>query len=526
MAMFPLSDKRIGMTSSELLRLPVMLLHHRFIQTAKINGSKLAIVDGMTGKRLTFKQTLIAALMLSKKIKSFQDKYVGILLPNTAGCTLSVLACQFAGKTPVMINYSTGAERNVEFARNKCQFDLVITSRKILEKVGCPEMDNMLYLEDVLLEFGTVDKIKAALVAALPTSMVISRVAGGELDDTTAIMFTSGSEKEPRGVELTHRSVGSNISAVCEFINLKNTEVISAILPVFHVFGFNTGLWLPLVHGVKVVTYPSPLEAKKIVGLVKKEEITILVGTPFFLSSYARVAMQDDFKSLNIAMSGADKTPESLFNMYQAKFGLEILEGYGATETSPIISANPPGGIRRGSIGKPINGVKVKIADVNTGKTLPQGGEGVIMAKGDLIMKGYFNDPEQTSEKIKDGWYDTGDMGVFDEDGYLWHKGRLKRFVKIGGEMVSLVHVESEIEKQLSEGIECCVVDHPDEKKGSNIVVVTNEEIDASELKKKLGKSLPSIAIPRKFLVLAELPKMGSGKVDFRKTTELSLELA
>jgi len=502
-----------------------MLLHHQFIKTAKANGSKLAIVDGLTGKHLSYKESLIGSLIFAEKFSQFSDRYIGIMLPNTAGCILSVVASVFCGKIPVMINYSTGAERNIDFARKKCQFSTLITSRKLLEKIACPEMEGMIFLEDLMATISSGNKITAAIKALLPYGALKRFVSDGKEDDTVVIMFTSGSEKQPKGVELSHLSIGSNISSVCRFIGLTDKESITGILPAFHVFGFTTGLWLPLVSGIRVVTFGSPLEAKKIVALVKKEKVTVVVGTPFFLMNYARVASTEDFAGLHYVMSGADKTPDSLFNLYKSKYGLDIIEGYGATETSPIISANPPDAIKRGSIGLPIGGVEVKIVDVNTGEKLGPNQEGKILVKGELLMKGYFNDKQETDAKIEDGWYETGDMGVFDDDGYLWHKGRLKRFVKIGGEMVSLVQVESEIEKLLPEGVECCVVDHPNEKRGATIVAITNDEVDEHEMKQRLKQVLPAIAIPKHFIVMEEMPKMGSGKIDFRKTTELSLGL-
>lgn len=198
-----------------------------------------------------------------------------------------------------------------------------------------------------------------------------------------------------------------------------------------------------------------------------------------------------------------------------------MYEGYGTTETSPVISVNLPGASKPGSVGRPLPGVHVKITDINTGKELHANQEGKVLVKGELVMKGYLGDVEETALRIEDGWYETGDMGVLDEDGYLWHRGRLKRFVKIGGEMVSLVMVEDELQQILPEDVECCVVEIPDARRGASIAVALNHEVDRKIVLDKLARRLPALALPRHFFVFEELPKMGSGKVDFRRTAEL-----
>ncbi|MDH5547206.1 MAG: AMP-binding protein [Gammaproteobacteria bacterium] len=498
-----------------------MILHHQFIKTAKNQGSKLAFIDKTTGRDLTYSQALIASLILSRFVRNFDEKYIGIMLPTSAGCYLSVLATQYAGKIPVMINYSTGAEQNVEYAREKCGFNTVITSRTVLSKVGCPEMPGMIFVEDLLKRISTTDKIGAALRSKLPTSVIIASTANPSPDDTAVILFTSGSEKAPKGVELSHRNITANLDGIVHVTKLTSDDIMMSILPFFHVFGFTTNLWLPVYLGMTAVTYANPLDAKTIAGIIKEQKPTIMIGTPFFLMSYERFAKPGDFSSLRLVVAGADKMPEWLFDSFQRNHNIQVIEGYGATETSPVISVNPPGESKRGSIGRPLYNVEVKITDLDTGETLPPGKEGKILARGDNIMKGYFGDVEETSLKIENGWYETGDMGLLDDEGYLWHKGRLKRFVKIGGEMVSLVHVESVIEELLPEGVECCVVEIPDARKGAVIAVATNAEIDVTPIKKQASEKLPPIALPKHYVVLEEMPKMGSGKIDFRTTTQL-----
>ncbi len=251
-----------------------------------------------------------------------------------------------------------------------------------------------------------------------------------------------------------------------------------------------------------------------------------MVGTPTFYHGYLHKSEAGDFASVNIAISGADKLPKQIRDEYLHKHNLELYEGYGATETSPVISTNYHGNNKVGTVGKPLPGTKVKIVDRVTGKEVQAGQEGKILVKGDLVTSGYYNDYEETSLRIRDGWYDTGDMGVIDKDGYVTHRGRLRRFVKIGGEMVSLTKVESVLETILPAETLCCVVEVPNLKKGAEIVAaVTTKEIEAKQIHKYMKKELPSLMVPREYYVLDELPLMPSGKVNFRKVEEIIREM-
>lgn len=499
-----------------------MLLHQEFIRTAKKNGKKLAIIDRAREKRLSFSRTLIAALMLTEKIKSYKkDGFIGIMVPNSAGSMLAVLGTVMAGKVPVMINYSTGAAKNCEYAQKKCGFKTILTSRALCEKIGCRLVPGMVFLEDIMDQISTKDKLRAAVKSKMPTKVLLKMVHQGEPDDNAVILFTSGSEKDPKAVQLTHRNLGSNIKDIFIVLDLKDEDIILSNLPYFHVFGHNVTCWLPLMRGLTAVTYPNPLDYQKVVDIVREEEITIMVGTPIFFMGYLRKSKPGDFESIRIAVTGADKTPDALREGYLKKHNLTVYEGYGCTETSPVVSLNMGENNRPGSIGKVFPSVQVKITDINSGETLPPGKEGKILVKGDLVMKGYFDDLEETSLRIKDGWYDTGDMGMFDEDGYLWHKGRLKRFVKIGGEMVSMVRVESVLVELLPEDVDCCVVEVPDFLKGAKIVATVTQQVDEKKILKEMAEKLSPIEMPKQFFVIEDLPKMGSGKVDFRSVTEL-----
>ncbi len=497
-----------------------MMLHNKFIEIAKKFGPKLAIIDRTTNKRVTYSKALIAALILSKKFKAYKEGFIGVMIPTSAGSILSILGIVMAGKVPVMVNYSTGAAENSEYAQRKCGFKTIITSRALLEKIGCRLVPGMVFIEDIMEKVSIKDKLAAALRSKMPAGLLSKTVYKGSLDDDAVILFTSGSEKDPKAVELTHRSLWSNIEGSLRRLKVDESDIMLAILPLFHVFGHNTNLWLPFFVGMTIVTYANPLDYKTVPTIVREEGATIMIATPVFFMGYLRQSQEGDLATVRLAVAGADKVPEALRKGYREKHNIEVLEGYGATETSPVISVNVPDENRPGSIGKPLNNLQVKVADINSGEEVPRGQEGKILVKGDLVMKGYFDDIEETSLRIKDGWYDTGDMGMLDEDGYLWHRGRLKRFVKIGGEMVSLVKVEVELNALIPDDVDLCVVEVPDSMKGAKIVAAVTKPIEEKKVLKKLKEKLPPIAMPRQFVVVEELPKMGSGKIDFRTATE------
>lgn len=498
-----------------------MLLHQEFIRVAKKNGKKFAIIDRGRESRVTYSKSLIASLILANKFKGYKDGYIGVMIPNSAGVMLTVMGLMFAGKVPAMINYSTGAAENAEYAQNKCGFKTIITSRALLEKIGCRLVPGMVFIEDVMASLTVKDKLQAALKSKFPVKVLLRSVHRGNEEDNIVILFTSGSEKDPKAVQLTHKNLWANVGDIFDKLDLNDEDSMLGNLPLFHVFGFNTNFWLPLLRGLPVVTYPNPLEYRKIVQIIKEEKVTLMLGTPVFFNGYLRQSEPGELASVRIAVAGADKCPDMLREGYKKKHDIKLLEGYGCTETSPVISVNIPNENKAGSTGRPLPTVKVKITDIETGEELPRGEEGKLLTKGDHVMKGYFDDLEETSLRIKDGWYDTGDVGMIDEDGYVWHKGRLKRFVKIGGEMVSLVKVESVLTELLPPEVDCCVVEVPDFLKGANIVATVTDKVDEKKILSKMSDRLPNIALPKQFLIIDELPKMGSGKVNFRKATEI-----
>jgi len=503
-----------------------MLLHQQFVRVAKKHPQKMAIRDKTTRRDVTYNRALIGALILAKKFSKYDPGYIGIMIPTSAGCALASVGALMSGRVPVMINYSTGAERNARYARQKCNFNTIITSKALLEKINCPVIEGMVFIEEIMESVTTADKLVAALRTRLPLKLILNSIHRGDEDDNIAILFTSGSEKDPKAVQLTHRNIAANIRDFGSWVGVTGDDVLLANLVFFHIFGLTVNLWVSFYYGMTMITYANPTEFQAISRIAREEKPTIMVGTPSFFWGYLQKSEPGDFKTLRIMVAGADKCPDALREGYLKKHGVTLLEGYGATETSPVVSTNSLEYNRPGSIGKPIPNVQVRIENLDTSEPCKPREVGKILVKGALVMKGYLGDPELTAESIVDGWYNTGDMGYLDEDGYLWHSGRFKRFVKIGGEMVSLVRVENVMEQFLPEGVSCCVVEIPDDVKGATIVAAITRDINKIALLRKMGEELPNIALPRQFFVIEELPMMGTGKIDFRKVTEMVKEMA
>jgi acyl-[acyl-carrier-protein]-phospholipid O-acyltransferase/long-chain-fatty-acid--[acyl-carrier-protein] ligase len=488
---------------------------------AKKHAKKLAVIDKTTEKNVTYSRALIGALILSSKFKKYDKGFIGIMIPTSAGCALATVGALMSGRIPVMINYSTRAEESAKYAQKKCKFKTIIASRALLEKINCPVIDGMIMIEDIMESVTTVEKLKAALKTKLPVNMILKSIHKGDENDTAAILFTSGSEKDPKAVQLTHLNIASNIVNFGGYVKLSESDILLANLVFFHIFGLTVNLWVPFCYGMTMVAYANPLDFQTISRIARDEKPTLMVGTPSFFWGYLKKSEPGDFKSLRLMVAGADKCPDALREGYMNKHGVTLLEGYGATETSPVISVNSHEFNRPGSTGKVIPGVQVRLVNFETGEECKTREVGKIFVKGDSVMKGYYDDPDLTADALVDGWYNTGDMGFFDEDNYLWHAGRFKRFAKIGGEMVSLVKVENTLEKFVPSGVSCCVVEVSDEKKGSYIVATVSAEVNKTEILRKMMNELPIIALPRQFIVIKELPMMSTGKIDFRSVTKI-----
>ncbi|MDX6770403.1 MAG: AMP-binding protein, partial [Elusimicrobiota bacterium] len=350
------------------------------------------------------------------------------------------------------------------------------------------------------------------------------------LDSAATVMFTSGSTGVPKGVVLTHANLHANILAAAQVLPLGPGEVMIGVLPFFHSFGITATLWLPACLGMGAAYHYSPLDSKRVGELCAEFGGTAIVGTPTFLAAWMRRVEPEKFKTLKWVVAGAEKLRDELAKAFEEKYGAVILEGYGATELSPLASLNIPDiawpgikqtGTKRGTVGQPVPGVVMKVVDPDTGKELPADSPGLLLVKGLNVMKGYLDDEEKTAAVLKDGWYHTGDIARIDEDGFVTLTDRLSRFSKIGGEMVPHIRVEEKLHELL--GLveqEFVVAAVPDEKRGERLVVLHKSEHDLDALAAKLiASDLPKLWVPEKaaFHRVAEFPLLGSGKLDFQK---------
>ncbi len=515
------------------------MLHYQFIKNAKKYARKTAYIDKNINKSFTYKKALAASLVLKNRFKKYNGDLIGVMLPNSFISSVVFVSILMCGKTPVVINYTMKSEKNISVAKEKCKFDVIITSRVLLEKIKCPEIKPMVFIEDVILDVKPSEKLKSFLTSLLPSAFIIKLCDyknvlngdGGEngkrKDDNkdAVILFTTGSEKEPKAVRLSHKNIISNINDLKFLFNLSEKDIMLSVLPIFHIFGLTTNTCLPFYIGMSSVIYANPLDFKTVVSIIKENSPSIIATTPFFLTGYLRKSEKGDFQSLRYIVSGGDKCHEHIHTEFAEKHDKRIYEGYGTTETSPVISVNTVNNYRLGSVGKPLPAVKVKIVHHETGLTLKPCETGKIMVSGDTVMKGYFGDHDLTRKCMFDGFYDTGDMGYIDEDGFLWHAGRLKRFVKIASEMVSLEHVEYVLEKCFSENIEFCVVGVENGIKGVKLLAVTSGLVEESSICKKAKEYLPNLCIPKEFIVVGELPRLFNGKIDFKKVEEMIYSL-
>jgi acyl-[acyl-carrier-protein]-phospholipid O-acyltransferase/long-chain-fatty-acid--[acyl-carrier-protein] ligase len=502
-----------------------MTLCESFVRIAKQRGDKLAIVDRATGQRLTYKAALLRALLLARKLESYDKGFIGVMIPNSAGAILTVVSALMTGRVPVMINYSTGAARNCQLAQRRLDFRTIVTSRRLLAKINCPEVEGMVFIEDIAASISAASKFAGAWRAGQSADRICRSLHQAADDNHAVILFTSGSERTPKVVPLSHRNLIANLEGLHGVLDFGPDDVILANLPYFHVFGINTGLWLPLITGATVVTVPSPIEYRAVCSAIREERLTMVIGTPVFLAGYLQRSEPGDFDSVRLLLTGADKCPESLRHGFWEKHRIALLEGYGTTETSPVISVNSPPHNRPGSVGRVLPNLEVRLVHWDTGDACPVGTIGKILVKGPSVMNGYFDDFEATAMRLHLGWYDTQDMGYRDADGYLWHVGRLARFLKVGGEMVSLVQVEDILQRALPPGVDGVIVETPDASRGARIVAVVTEGVDDREVLRQMGGELSNVALPRQFVVVPELPKMPSGKIDYRSLTETVREL-
>ena len=459
-----------------------------FIRTARANWLRAAISD-TSGKKMTYGKTLMSSLILAKKISgtvTIQEN-IGILLPASVGAVLSNLAVSLLGKTPVNLNFTAGNQA-VQSAINQCQINTILSSRQFIGKLNNDIKINRktIFLEDIFSGISMAEKILNFLKAIMLPVRVLDKNPDKCADKLATIIFSSGSTAEPKGVMLTHHNIISNIESLRMVFRIGPKDNICAPLPFFHSFGFTGTLWLPLLSGISASYHPNPMDSGRIAELVRTQSSTILMATPTFLMNYMRKATKDDFKTLRYVVVGAEKLKIRLAEAFQKKFDIQPLEGYGATELSPIAAVNVPNvethgvhyiGVKIGSVGQPLPGVVTKIVDPDSREVLPVGSPGLLLVKGPNVMKGYLKQPEKTAEVLNNGWYNTGDIATMDQNGFITITDRLSRFSKIGGEMIPHVAVEEAYFKGLNLTDQILAVTSvPDEKKGEKLIVCYLEQ--------------------------------------------------
>ena len=510
--------------------------HRTTIFAAMLNaaerfGKDRLILEDINREPISYKQLLTKAMILGRVIRknTETDEHVGIMMPNVIGTSVTFLAVQYAARVPAMINFTGGIQtilRSCETGKIKT----IYTSRKFIENADLQELATaleekicLIYLEDFRDRISVVDKLAGLIRSFYPIAHYRRISKGISPDDPAVILFTSGSEGSPKGVVLSHSNILSNYAQVSCHINFTPQDLIFSCLPLFHTFGLNAGFLMPLFGGSKIFLYPTPLHYRIIPELIYELEATILFGSNTFFKGYARHAHPYEFHTLRYAVAGAEKLRDETQQTWMEKFGIRIYQGYGVTETSPVISVNTPMESKPGAVGRPVSKMTYYLQPV---EGIEEGGR--LFVRGPNIMLGYLladtdGEIQAPASDRGSGWYDTGDIARVDDDGYFYILGRAKRFAKIGGEMVSLIAVE-ELASQTWPGFNHAAVSLPDDRKGEKIILITDNKdalrkhFQVQIKKDKHGESY----LPKKVLLAEELPVLGTGKTDYLTLTQMA----
>lgn len=515
----------------------------RFLRMCRLAMRRPKVADSLgmelTGSGLLTRAIIFRRLLL-RNVLSPPDQNVGLLLPPSVPTVLANAALLLARRVPVNLNYTVSSEiLNLCIARAGIR--QILTSRRAMERFEhLKPSANLVYLEDLKEKVTLTDKLAAAVQAwAVPVTILERRFGLTRIDPDglMTLIFTSGSTGDPKGVMLTYRNVGSNVESFNRALQLRAADTLIGILPFFHSFGYTVALWAGLMLPPKLVYHTNPLDARQVGEIGRKHRATLLIAAPTFLRSYLRRVPAEDFASLELVVTGAEKLPLELADAFEKKFGVRPVEGYGTTELSPVVSTNIPAGRapghtaqwKEGTVGRPIGGVHVKVVDLDTGEDLPPGKSGMLLVKGPNVMKGYLDEPEKTAEVIRDGWYVTGDIAQIDEDGYIRITGRESRFSKIGGEMVPHIRIEEALGKLLNideDKVSVAVTGVADQRKGERLVVLhTGLPKPVDEICRELAATgLPPLFVPSpdNFHQVPEIPLLGTGKLDLRKLKALA----
>ena len=487
----------------------------------RMGGATPILVDG-DGRTFTYDEIVRASFALGHALKkgTARGECVGVMLPTGAAGTLCFLALSAYGRIPTMLNFTSGSA-GLKSALCTAQVRRIITARRLVEvaklqdEIAALADFEIVYLEDVRKQLTLADKLTAVAGKLLP-SFMSRKVDPGK---PAVILFTSGTEGEPKGVALSHRNILANLGQVRAHIDIYPGDVVFNPLPIFHCFGLTVGTLLPLIAGVRQVCHPTPLQPREIARRIRETGATILLSTDTFINQYARAGEPGDLDSLRLAVCGAERLRDETRSFVRRKYGITLLEGYGVTEASPVVAANQPEANHSGTVGRLVAGMETRLVPV---EGIP--GAGRLLLKGPNIMLGYIR-PDAPGRIVppEDGWYDTGDVVSIDADGFIAIRGRLKRFAKIGGETVSLAVVEN-IAAALWPDNAHAAVAFPDGRKGEQVVLVTDAP-DASRVDLigwAQNHGVSELAVPRHVLTVEAVPILGTGKTDYVKVQNLA----
>ena len=523
------------------------------IQGFKKHGGSCHLLDGKDEKAMPFDKLFAAAIVLSQVVKAeTSKKRVGIILPPGTAALIANVAVVLAGKTPVNLNF-TASRSAIESSIKQSEIDKFLTADLFVRKMQAfpwPPLKQLVMLERLFPTLKRKIALWFVLSKALPASLLAMILGvpkrGGR--EEASLIFTSGSAGDPKGVVLSHRNVLANVTQFGSRLSLKSNDKLLGCLPLFHSFGCTVTLWYPIIYGVNMVTYPTPLETKKLAELIEKYSVTVMIATPTFLRGYLRGVHREQLGSLRLVVTGAEKLPNTVADAFEARFGKRVLEGYGLTETSPVSNVNLPDpdpvgeegdghvwlpSYRPGSVGQLMPGMAVRITDPETGEPRSLHESGMIWFKGSNIFEGYFKDPKRTADVLTDdGWFRTGDVGRVDLDGFLYIEGRLSRFSKIGGEMVPHETVEEMLIKAMNLENESvrrlAVVGIPDPDKGEALILLSSmpggpEHQEILDLRYRLlERGVPALWIPKKLIRVADIPVLASGKLDVQACVKIA----
>ncbi len=518
-------------------------LHRAFIHSMRRHPFRFAMAD-QTRPHVSSLQALIGSIVLARALRAYWEdqRHVGILLPPTVAGALVNVAAPLCGKTSVNLNYTVG-KSGLEAAVRIAGLRTIVTSRTFVEKakLDLPEGPSIIWLEDLARTIGAGQKLVASLLALCAPARMIELACGQStpltMDDLATIVFSSGSTGEPNGVMLSHFSVDANAEGAGQVLHLYHDERVLGTLPFFHSFGFLV-FWFVMYNNASLVFHPSPLDVTAIGELVRRYRITFLVTTPTFLQLYQRRCTPEQFSSLRVVLTGAEKLPARLAQAFEDQFGIAPIQGYGVTECAPVVAVNCPDfraagyyqpASRRGTVGQPLPGVSVQIVNPDSFAPLPPGTPGMLLVKGPNVMNGYLGREDLTAQALRDGWYITGDIATLDDDGFLTITDRLSRFSKIGGEMVPHGQVEEALHQAAGAETQVfAVTGIPDERKGEQLAVLhTLDESQIPGIVAKLtANGLPNLFIPPRpnFIKVDALPVLGTGKMDLRSLKRIAME--